>query len=257
MMRTRAVLSVLAAVLLAMDGCSLVQPAAVKMDSSAADVMRRVNARVGMVTTMHASGTLAIESPTMSNSATFQLNVRRPDSAKIVIRGPFGIRVGEALFTGSRFTFYNAINNEVVRGDVLEDGMPGLMDLHLKPADIYNTLSGTRTFAAGETVPDSFLISDQKYVLVFLHGGERTRYIVDPESFTIADVQQITRQGTTSLEEEYVFSRQGDGVFEPETVRILREESAVLLSYERVKRNTALDPFTIDIPEDARWRSNR
>jgi outer membrane lipoprotein-sorting protein len=238
-------------------GCSLIQPVAVKLDSSAADIVQRVNARAGTVSTLHASGTLAIESPTMSNSASFQLNVRRPDSAKIVIRGPFGIRVGEALFTGSRFTFYNALNNEVVRGDVLEDGMPGLMDLHLKPADIYNTLSGTRTFAAGETRPDSFMVEDKKYVLVFLHGAERTRYVVDPESFTIAGVQQIAQRGNTTLEEEYVFTKESDGVFEPETVRILREDSAVLLSYERVKRNTVLDPFTIDIPDDARWRSNR
>jgi hypothetical protein len=257
MTRTRMLILLLSAVLLAVEGCSLLQPTAVRMDSPAADVIRRVNARVATITTLHASGTLAIESPTMSNSASFLLNVRRPDSAKIVIRGPFGIRVGEALFTGSRFTFYNAINNEVVRGDVLEDGMPGLMDLHIKPADIYNTLSGTRTFAAGETLPDSFMVNDGKYVLVFRHGAERTRYSVDPESFAIVSVQQISPQGATSLDEEYVFSRQGDGVLEPETVRILREESAVLLSYERVKRNTPLDPFTIEIPDDARWRSNR
>ncbi len=254
---TNAVLTAAAAVTLAFAGCSAVQPTAVKTDSSAADVVRRTNARVSTINTMRASGTLAIDSPTMSNSASFQLNVRRPDSAKIVIRGPFGIRVGEALFTGTRFTFYNALNNEVVRGDVLEDGMPGLMDLHIKPADIYNTLSGTRTFSAGETVPDSFSISDNRYVLVFLHGDERTRYEVDPESYAILSVRQISPQGVTSMEEEYAFSRQGDGVFEPESVRILREESAVLLSYERVKRNGALDPFTIEIPDDARWRSNR
>jgi outer membrane lipoprotein-sorting protein len=252
----RGTLALLTAAMM-LAGCSLVQPVAVKLDSTAADVMQRVNARVGTITTLHASGTLAIESPTMSNTASFQLNVRRPDSAKIIIRGPFGIRVGEALFTGSRFTFYNALNNEVVRGDVLEDGMPGLMDLHLKPADIYNTLSGTRTFGAGETKPDSFMVNDERYVLVFMHGTERTRYVVDPESFTISAVQQIAQRGNTTLEEEYVFSKQSDGIFEPETVRILREDSAVLLSYERVKRNTVLDPFTIEIPDDARWRSNR
>jgi hypothetical protein len=206
---------------------------------------------------MRASGTLAIESTAMSNSVSFVLTVHRPDSAKIVLQGPFGIRVGEALFIGSRFTFYNALTNEVVRGDVLEDGMPGLMDLHIKPADMYNTLSGTRTFSAGETLPDSFLVSERNYVLVFLHGDERTQYTVDPESFTIVSVRQISPQGTIRLEEEYVFSKQSDGVFEPETVRILREDSAVLLSYERVKRNITLDPFTIDIPDDARWRSNR
>jgi outer membrane lipoprotein-sorting protein len=240
-----------------LGGCSLFQPVAMKMDVSATEVVRRVHARVGTFHTMHASGTLAVESPTMSNSATFQLNVRRPDSAKITIRGPFGIRVGEALFTGSRFTFYNAINNEVTRGDVLEDGMPGLMDLHIKPADIYNTLSGTRTFASTETVPDSFMVRENKYVLVFLHGTGRTEYIVDPESFAIVSVRQISSAGVTNLEEEYVFSKEGDGTYDPESIRILREESAVLLSYERVKRNTELDPFTLEIPDDARWRSNR
>ncbi len=253
----RAVVHMLCAAVLLFGGCSLVRETAVTMDSSAAGVVVRVNARVGTVNTMHASGTLAIESPTMSNTASFLLNVRRPDSAKIIIRGPFGIRVGEALFTGSRFTFYNALTNEVVRGDVLEDGMPGIMDLHIKPVDIYNTFSGTRAFAAGETVPDSFMVSEKKYVLVFLHGAERTRYVVDPESFTIVSVQQISSGGGISLEEEYAFSKRSDGIFEPETVRILRDDSAVLLSYERVTRNTALDPFTIEIPDDARWRSNR
>jgi outer membrane lipoprotein-sorting protein len=239
-------------------GCSAFERTAVKMDSTGPEVIQKVNARAAGVKTLRASGTLAIESPQMSNSASFQLNVRQPDSAKITIRGPFGIRVGEALFTGSRFTFYNAINNEVIRGDVLEDGMPGLMDLHIKPEDIYNTLSGTRTFASGETVPDTFRVTDEGYVLVFNHErGAHTRYLVDPASFAITDVQQISAGGETTLEEEYAFSKESDGVLEPETVRILRQESAVLLSYERVKRNTELDPFTIDIPDDARWRSNR
>ncbi len=257
MMPYRAVLHTLCALLLVFEGCAVVRQTEVTMDCSAADVVRRVNARAQPTGTMHASGTLAIESPAMSNSASFLLNVRRPDSAKVIIRGPFGIRVAEALFTGSRFTFYNALNNEVVRGDVLEDGMPGIVDLHIKPADIYNTLSGTRTFAAAEAVPDSFAISEKKYLLVFLHGAERTRYVVDPESFTIVSVRQISSEGVIRLEEEYVFSKQGNGVFEPETVRILREDSAVLLSYERVTRDAALDPFTIEIPDDARWRSNR
>lgn len=238
-------------------GCSALQPRAVKMDSTGAEVVQKVNARAGSVKTLHASGTLAIESPEMSNSASFQLNVRQPDSAKITIRGPFGIKVGEALFTGSRFTFYNAISNEVIRGDVREDGMPGLMDLHIKPEDIYNTLSGTRTFASGETSPDTFRVMESGYQLTFNHGRTHTRYLVDPETFAILSVQQIASSGATTMEEEYVFARQSDGMLEPETVRILREESAVLLSYERVKRNTELDPFTIEIPDDARWRSNR
>lgn len=245
------------AFMMCLPGCSLLKQTAVKMDSTGSEVIAKVNAHAGSVRTLYASGTLAIESPQMSNSASFQLSVRQPDSARIVIRGPFGIRVGEALFTGSRFTFYNAMANEVIRGDVLEDGMPGLMDLHIKPEDIYHTLSGTRTFAASETIPDTFRVTEDGYVLIFNHKTVRTRYVVDPESFTIRSVQQISPHGDVTLEEEYAFSVKSDGTVDPETVHILKEDSAVLLSYERVKRNTDLDPFTIEIPDDARWRSNR
>ena len=56
---------------------------------------------------MIGEGKFTIETPEIAQSASFFLNLQKPDSVMLRIEGPFGIEVGAAIVTRDEFLFYN------------------------------------------------------------------------------------------------------------------------------------------------------
>lgn len=241
--------------LLLLVGCSAsrdLSKSGIAAGTSAREIIDRVNHRVDEVTTLHARGTAAIESPDFSNSATVDLTLHRPDSVRIQITGPFGIRIASLLFAGKRFVFYNNFKNEVMEGDVSPEKLPAMMNLSLRPEDVVNAFCGTRTFGAGETIPDSIGNADEMSMLYFHQGETIRRYIVDRRSARIVQMTALDAAGEALTEEFYDYEQLDDGATRPQSIRFVnhRMNSAMSLFYDSVTLNEPVGRLTLSIPDD-------
>jgi outer membrane biogenesis lipoprotein LolB len=96
-------------------GCSAVPETVPAERSDAVDMMSTLSA-VRLPEAFSAEGSISVSTPTMEQSAGFEMIARGDDSVKMSIFGPFGITVGTALFIPGQFTAYSALNNTVYRG---------------------------------------------------------------------------------------------------------------------------------------------
>ena len=244
------------AALLAVAGCTSsrdLSGSGILDGSSARDIIALVNSQAEKVSTLHAKGTVTIESPSLSNSATIDLALHRPDSVRLLVTGPFGIRLASVLFAGSHFVFYNHFKNEVMEGDIAPDKLPAMMNLTIRPRDVVNAFCGARTFDEDETIPDSMNAGDSGTVLYFHHAGTNHRYTVDRQIGRILYVHILDGDGETISEEYYDYDRREDGTVRPQSVRMVspRTESAVSLFYDSVTINEPVGRLALSIPADA------
>jgi len=221
---------------------------------SAAEVIEAVNSHRSEVATLDAKGSISVETPTIVNSGSFELWLKRPDSVRVDVEGPFGIRLASALFAHNRYVLYNSFKNEVVDGVFDENNAPVFMDIRIDPKDVVDTFCGTRGFQAGETTPDSFSIGDDGYSLLFSHNRGRTRYSVDGESLRLTGVEHIDSTGEVSSEEKYRYDQGRDGTVRLQSIELTQEkmQSTVMLFYDHVELNAPVAAMLIEIPPDAR-----
>jgi outer membrane lipoprotein-sorting protein len=217
-------------------------------------IIDAVNSRSRAIATFHATGSISVESPSFLNSGSFELSMKKPDSVRVDIEGPFGIRVASALFAHGHYTFYNSFRNEVMEGAVDEKNTPSFMNIRINPDDILDMFSGTRGFLPEEILPDSFALGDDSYLLQFQHGAGRTRYYVDDRIVYVVSIEHIDSAGAVWSEEHFDFDRRDDGTIVPQSIRLIHDklESSVSLVYETVHINTPINGMTLTIPPDAR-----
>jgi outer membrane lipoprotein-sorting protein len=221
---------------------------------SAHEVIDAVNARNGEVTTFEAKGSISVESPTLMNSGSFELWLKRPDSVRVDVEGPFGIRVASALFVHDHYVFYNSFKNEVIDGTIGAKDSPMFMNIRIDPKDVVDTFCGTRAFLPGEITPDSFSTGEDSYIFLFRHKEAETRYRVDGETLRISGIEHIDSTGEVWSEEKFEYTRHDDGTIVPQSIELKqgRAQSSVLLYYDRVQINGPVDAMLLEIPPDAR-----
>jgi len=206
------------------------------------------------VATLEAKGSISVESPTVVNSGSFELWLKRPDSVKVDVEGPFGIRLASALFAHNRYVLYNSFKNEVIDGAFDEKNAPVFMDIRINPADVVDTFCGTRGFQPGETAPDSFSTGDEGYSLLFSHHRGWTRYSVDGESLRLTGVEHIDSTGEVSSEEKYQYDLARDGTVQLQSLELTQEklQSTVMLYYDHIELNAPVAAMLLEVPPDAR-----
>lgn len=244
-------LAVIAA--LALAGCSSKETTTADDSLQPDEIMRQVDALPGSIETFSAYGSFSVETPQMSQSAGFDLAVKKPDSVMIVVEGPFGIMLGKALFTGNSFTAYSALNNTVYQGNP-RAGMRSLPFFSgIDAAVIIDALSGIRRFGAAFSESDSFVVGKNSYIITLARNPHRTKYFVDALSFLITRVVTYGDDGSVLWEERYTYSRAMEGRWQPSTTRITvpGRSMTVEFNYDEITLNGPLPAFTVGFPADA------
>lgn len=239
-----------------LSGCSSTRETTTDHSLSASDIITSVNAHADSIRTFSAYGNINIETPTMNQGAGFDLAVKKPDSVRIVVEGPFGITVAKALFTKERFVAYNALNNTVYEGDPSK-GLQSLPMMSSIPAEVLiDALSGVRRFNNFSMEPDSFYVTDKFYAFVFFGKQNTSKFKIDPISMRISNVKTFNPKGELLWEETYSYRQLESGRWRPVTARIMVTEKQIALdiSFDEITINEAIGSMLITIPEDAERR---
>ncbi|MEX0602642.1 MAG: DUF4292 domain-containing protein [Bacteroidota bacterium] len=205
------------------------------------------------LSTMVGNGRITVETPEISQSGSFELTLRRPDSVLVKLGGPFGIEVGSALLTRYDFLFYNSFQNQVISGTTNPANLSRILRVALSFDDVLNLFTGGTFLTADRSSPDEFLEEDDSFVLVYRDGSGSRRYRVDPSSLLIQRIQLVDRSGRLVAEQTFTRHRSVNGTMVPYHIRMTlpRERRSVSVSYSDVLLNEGNVRFSLTIPDNA------
>ncbi len=203
--------------------------------------------------TLLGSGTISVETPEIAQNVSFELTLRKPDSVMVRIEGPYGIDLGKALLTRREIIYYNSKNNQVLSGPTSAANLSRVLRIQMEFDDLLNLFSGGTFLAADRGRFPEFEILDDLYVLTYAHERGSRRYMIDPRSYQIVQIQHLDQRATIVAEQTYGKFLTVDGTIAPLLVRTLmrRERRRLSIAYSDLAINPPQLEFHFDIPPDA------
>ena len=212
-----------------------------------------VRANQARIRSMTAEGKMTIETPEIAQSASFFLNLQKPDSVMIRIEGPFGIEVGAAIVTREEFLFYNILQNRVISGSTSPANLSRFLRVSITFEDMLTLFSGG-SFSVGDAEDaDNISVDDDHLIMGYHNGGLKRTYWVDPQTLLILKVQLLDSDGKLVLEQRFFNHKTVEGATVPFSVQVTqpRERRRVSIAYSDLQVNVPAGQFTINIPANA------
>jgi hypothetical protein len=208
-------------------------------------------------TSLHATGSISIESRDFSNSGNFVMNLKHPDSLLVRIRGPFGLNVGTVFISQNDFVFYNGMANEAIVGEPRDDILRAFLQMDVGVNDIMDLFLGSSRALFNERHrPDEYTIDGDQYLLIFRSRDSIRRYWIDPYFKAISRIVYSSAEDRPILEERYDRFVKTDGMTMARSIRVIshRERASFSVSYNRINLNADNLSFSYSIPRNAKVR---
>lgn len=247
------IIAVVTALVLLLTGCTTDETVLPESSMAPEEIINRINAQPESITSFTAVGSIFVETPQMSQNAGFDLAVKKPDSVLITVSGPFGITLGQGLFTRATFVAYSALNNTVYQGNSAT-GMQSLPFFAGIDIDVMiDALSGVRRFDDSFGKPDSFTVGTHSYIFTYRGNPRTTKFFVDARSYLITRVITYRADETILWEERYTYSGTSAGQWQPSSVKVTVPDRSMSMEliYDEILLNGALPEFSIEYPDNA------
>ena len=245
--------TLLLSVVLFFAGCaSASRPNLATKTVNAQLVQQTVRGNYEKVHSLTGSGTITVETPEIAQSGSFELFLHKPDSVLVKIEGPFGISVGSALITRDGFMFYNSLQNQLITGPVSSANLNRIFRVKLTFDQLLNLFTGGSFLASDEAAPDTVVIEEDQYVLIYKNSDGTRRYWVDPVSSLITRIQHLDQKGKLFFEERYEKFRTFGDAWLPKFIRVTQHASqrAIGVMFSSIDLNTGGSPLIVEIPKN-------
>ena len=222
------------------------------------ELKKHVNSNSDMIESLEASGTISIDSPELSNSASIDIKLKKPDSIYVKIEGPFGISVANALITRDNFIYYNAQENVVITGPTNENNIVAILKIKVTFYDLMNSLSVSYTFADRDADSINALIENQNYIILENNDASRIKYFIEPETYYLNGYNIIDTKNKSLLEvsfNKYNPEKTVKGTVNfPDNIKVYNpdKEQRVYLDYDSKVINKSDIKFKMNVPKSAK-----
>ncbi len=105
-------------------------------------LLKKLEGNRRKIKTFEGNGILNIKSEEFSGKTSFKIYIKKPDSIKISIYGPFGIDIAHGLFSKDKFEFYDVLKNRVIIGENSKDVLEKLFKVNLSFEDLIDAFAG-------------------------------------------------------------------------------------------------------------------
>ncbi len=202
------------------------------------------------------NGVIDVESPDLSASATFEVVIKKPDTVKISVYGPFGIDLAAARVTNNDFIFYDVLRNKVHRGKHDRSVLKNVFKVDLSFEDIMDAFAGAVNLTEKlRREPDKFEGNKENYFLTYtdIISGYNSLYTIDAGNLAITDYVIKDKSDKILFEGNYSRFKNYNDVPVPHNTRIFNESENQRLDieYRHIKINRENVNVDIDIPSDA------
>ena len=217
------------------------------------EIHEAVRVNQNRIRSITGEGKLTIESPEIAQSASFFLNLQKPDSVMLRIEGPFGIELGAAIVTRDEFLFYNILQNKVISGSTNPSNLSKILRVNISFENMVALFSGGSFFIEDVEEANDMSVEEDRLVMVYDQGGLKRMYWVDTQSLLILKVQLLDTDGKLALEQRFFNHKSVEGALVPYNVQVTqpRERRRVSIAYSDLQINTPSVQFTINIPSNA------
>lgn len=244
-----------AAFLLLFASCAQ-RPAGVTLDTtktSAADLTALTRQEDAKVRSMDGRGNISFESPEMSGSASFTLQVKKPDSLLVTLEGPFGIDVGMFFLSRDRFVMYNSMQNTVASGSPDSPALRSLIPVNLTYDQIFDVFTGSIPLPDHQ-LPQEYTTDAGLFLLRYTSHGTTSAYWLDPEELLVRRFQMTDPTGVIILEVTSSGSIDQDGarIARRLSLTMPREGRRISVAFSRADLNADDLSFRYTVPVSAR-----
>ena len=218
-------------------------------------VIKKVEANRRKISTFRATGIIDVNSPSISAKANFEVLIKKPDSLKISVYGPFGIELAQAVVTPTEYQFYDPINRKVYRGNNREGIIEKILKVDLSFDDLMDALSGSVNLSKNlREDPDQFDITEDSYHLTYINEKNKQSgtYVIDNKSLALLSYKILSSANEPVLEGEYRNFKILNEVPVPYNSKIsyAGKNQNLDIEYRSVEINTDISDLSLHLPSD-------
>ncbi len=220
-------------------------------------LIKKLEANRRKIKTFEGSGIISVESNELDAKATFEVFLKKPDSLKFVIYGPFGIDLAQAVITSSEFAFYDVMKNTVYKGRNDNNILKKIFHIDLSFGELIDAFTGAVNLTDKLRMePDNYSLNDEEYFLTYDDSTENRQSIFEVQINNLAINKYQLYKNNKMLLFEGIYSdfEMFDRVAVPLTVVIQNKlnKQKVTVDYRNIAVNEDIKNIGLDIPSDAR-----
>ena len=214
------------------------------------DVLHQIAERNEKVHTLKGDGSITVESPEGSNSGSFDAYLKKPDSLRVELNGPFGIHIGTLTLSRDQFLFYNRMENTAIIGKPDGTTLRSMFRIKMQFDEVIHAFTGEFPPAALTDSLERFYVHDDQYVVTYRTPECVKEYHIDGDTFVITSYRVIDRSGSVVLAADAARIESGDDapIAMPMLLRVVfpREHRSVTIAYDGVQLNEPVEcSFTL------------
>lgn len=220
-------------------------------------LVKKLEANRRKIKTFEGSGILNVQSPQLDAKATFEVYLKKPDSLKFIIYGPFGIDLAQALVTHSEFMFYDVMKNTVYKGRSDNNILKKIFHVDLSFEELIDAFAGAVNLTSKLRLePDKFDLTDKNYHLTYYDSlaGKQSEYQIQITDLAITNYKLFKLPNILLFEGIYSDFDYVNKVAIPyfTTVQNKISNQKISIDYRNIIVNERIDKLTLDIPSDAK-----
>jgi hypothetical protein len=222
-----------------LGGCTAAKTVTVDRTMHLEDLVERLKARNASITTLKGNGTLTMESPEESHSGSFAVELRKPDSLRVELRGPFGIRFGTLAASRDTFLFYNWRENRLTAGKPDRRTLAAVLRLNIRYERILDGFTGAFFTGVADPAQWDLTAGAENYVLRRRQSsGAVEEVTVGPDGQVVTGYRLLDSLGAPEL--IALASDLGEEpLLMPRFIRIVlpKERQSISIAYDDVTLN--------------------
>ncbi|MBU1677306.1 MAG: DUF4292 domain-containing protein [Bacteroidetes bacterium] len=218
-------------------------------------LLKKLEGNRRKIKTFSGSGVLNITSPELTAAVNFQVYLKKPDSIKISVYGPFGIDLAHGLVTQNDFQFYDVLQNTLFTGNVEGEILKRIFKVDLSFEDLMDAFTGAVNLTSKLLEePDEYETSSDKFILTYINDDAKTKnvYTIAASNLAITNYKMLTRKNKKILESEFKDFRVFENVPIPYLISVINHgnEQNLNIEYRKINVNNEIETMRLLFPKD-------
>lgn len=217
-------------------------------------LVRAVEQRTARLTSLVGRGIVSFESPEISGTASFQSNMKKPDSLLVKLEGPFGIDVGTFFLSSDRYVMYNSWENSVTTGNPSSSAIRSVIPFELTSDQLLSAFAGVFPIRHADANLQRYAVEEEQFMITYANASHSFVYWIDPRYLVVTRFEQRDTNNGLEIEAKTSAQMMEEDVVVARRIQVEfpKQQRQISIYYESVKLNSPDTDFRFTIPSSAR-----
>lgn len=254
--------SLIIVLVLILEGCvPAKQPTVEKKVLPADRLLKKIEANRRKIKSFEGTGKIEINTPDLEAIGSFEIAIKKPDSIKFSIYGPFGIDFAHAVVSRNDVVFYEPNSNVAYIGPIKPELLRKAFKVDLNFNELMDAFAGAVNLTNRlSQEPDNFQINKDDYLLTYRDENSKKeyRYLINILDNALLDYKVIENKKNIIFEGRYTHYKNIKNIPIPYKTKIRNrsEKQELTINYQKIKVNENIGNLKLNLPDDikiVRW----